>query len=138
MDCYNWRNCEGSCDHCEVAGMEAAKAVQAWDDPEYLVNNWSPEEVLKLLQQLGRQAEVAEQGRQALENHVREMGEELRGSRQQLQEEQEARRRNKEVADAWMATAKRLKRERDELREVLKHAADFILNGIELGYIRKT
>ena len=86
MDCYNWRNCEGSCDHCEVAGMEAAKAVQAWNDPEYLVNNWSPEEILELLQQLGKQAEVAEQGRQTLENKIREMGEELQSLRKQVQD----------------------------------------------------
>ena len=86
MDCYNWRNCEGSCDHCEVAGMDAAKAVQAWDDPESLVKNWSPEEVLEFLQQLGRQAEVAEQGRQTLENKIHEMGKELQILRRQVQD----------------------------------------------------
>ena len=86
MDCYNWRNCEADCDHCEVANMDIAQAVQAWDDPEYLIKHWSPEEVLGLLQQLGKQAEQAEQGRQTLESKAREMGEELQGLRQQVQD----------------------------------------------------
>jgi len=72
MDCYNWRNCEANCDHCEVAGIEAAKAVQAWNDPDYLVKYWSPGDILELLQQLGRQAQAREEQRDQLRGILEE------------------------------------------------------------------
>ncbi len=63
MDCYEWRNCEGDCDNCEVANTDIAQAVQHWPDADFMTHNYSPEEILGLLRQLGEQTERAERER---------------------------------------------------------------------------
>ena len=63
MDCYNWRNCEGDCENCEVANMDIAQAVQHWPDADFMTYTYSPEEILGLLRQLGERAERAEKER---------------------------------------------------------------------------
>ena len=55
----------------------------------------------------------------------------------QLQQEREAKEKAREAATYWMSVARKQKREKDKLLEILKHVDDFISNGIELGYIRK-
>lgn len=85
MDCHNWRSCQDDCDHCEVANLDTAKAVQAWNDPEYLVQNWTPAEILELLQQLGRQAQLAEEQR----DHFRDVIEGWVSAQEQVEAEQQ-------------------------------------------------
>ena len=73
MDCYEWRNCEGDCENCEVANIDIAHAVQTWTDADFMTHNYFPEEVLGLLRQLGERAERAERERDELREALREI-----------------------------------------------------------------
>ena len=71
MDCYEWRNCDADCENCEVANMDIARAVQTWTDADFMTYNYSPEEILIFLRQLGERAERAEQERDELREALR-------------------------------------------------------------------
>jgi hypothetical protein len=78
MDCHNWRNCEGDCENCEVTNINVAQAVQHWPDADYMTHNYSPEEILGMVRQLGERAERAERERDDLQkrlnNFIRDCG----------------------------------------------------------------
>ena len=96
MDCHNWIGCQEDCENCILMSMDQADQVQAWDVET--MQQWSPEDILKLLQSFGRKAKNAEE----------------RGLQQIKLQRQEVQERNK------------YKAENERLREALEAAVSYV------------